>query len=193
MSERKSARRAKILESAEKLFAQNGFENASIRDIAKISGVADGTIYNYFENKEAIFHELVRNLLERLGKDEALPLGISEGTDFSDRVLARMRRLHDEYLRIAAVLPYALSSPDLRLALKDSFIAPVAAALERELEMADHATGARALEARVLLAAVLGFQVLMLLGDPLTVEAWTKPARLAQVWARFIQSASERP
>jgi hypothetical protein len=35
-------------------------------------------------------------------------------------------------------------------------------------------------------AAVLGFQVLMVLGDPAVQAAWAEPEKLAQVWSRFI-------
>jgi AcrR family transcriptional regulator len=198
MSERKNIRRETILSAAEKLFAEKGYENASIRDVSSLAGVADGTIYSYFKNKEALLHELVRGLLERLGKEEEVPIGIageasggieaSAGTELAEglegRVLARMRSLHDDYERIAAVLPVALGTPELRIALRDSFIAPVAASLERDLGPGD-----RAIDARIVLAAVLGFQVLMLIGDEKTKAAWEKPEILAPAWAKFIRAA----
>lgn len=42
----------KILIAAEKVFIKNGFKNAKISEIAKLAGVAEGTIYDYFEDKE---------------------------------------------------------------------------------------------------------------------------------------------
>ena len=57
---RKQARPAEILEAALKVFAQKGFAAARMDDIAKQVGVTKGTIYLYFENKEAVFKSLVR-------------------------------------------------------------------------------------------------------------------------------------
>lgn len=53
-----------ILKEAEKEFLINGFEKASIRKIVKSAGTTIGNFYNYFENKEALFSELVQAELE---------------------------------------------------------------------------------------------------------------------------------
>ena len=52
--------RVKILEVAEKEFLENGFDKASLRNIAKCSGTTIGNIYHYFDNKEALFTALVK-------------------------------------------------------------------------------------------------------------------------------------
>ena len=44
--------------------------------------------------------------------------------------------------------------------------------------------------ARVLMSAVLGFQVLVLLGDPVSTQAWDYPENLATIWTKFLQWAS---
>lgn len=59
---RESAReafRAGILEAAERVFIDSGFQSTKMAHIAKAAGVAVGTLYNYFESKEVIFNELV--------------------------------------------------------------------------------------------------------------------------------------
>lgn len=60
-SRRKKARPAEILDAALKEFAEKGFAGARMDDIAKRAGVTKGTIYLYFENKEAVFKTLVRD------------------------------------------------------------------------------------------------------------------------------------
>jgi len=55
----------KIIVAATKVFAQKGFFNARISDIAKEAKVADGTIYLYFNNK---FDILISVLEEEIGK-----------------------------------------------------------------------------------------------------------------------------
>lgn len=57
---RKTARPQEILEAAMAVFAQKGFAAARMEDIAARAGVAKGTIYLYFDTKEAVFKALVR-------------------------------------------------------------------------------------------------------------------------------------
>lgn len=51
-------KRTKILETAEKLLAERGFYGLSMKLLADTAGIAAGTIYCYFENKEALIDEL---------------------------------------------------------------------------------------------------------------------------------------
>jgi len=44
-----------ILEAATRLFAQKGFENASMSELAKLTDIAQGTIFYHFKNKEELF------------------------------------------------------------------------------------------------------------------------------------------
>lgn len=53
-----------ILNAAAKVFSEYGFSGAKISQIAKEAGVADGTIYLYFQNKEDILFTLFRTSLE---------------------------------------------------------------------------------------------------------------------------------
>ena len=46
-------RRTLILEAAARLFAEKGFHRTTTRDIAEAADVSEGTLYNYFENKES--------------------------------------------------------------------------------------------------------------------------------------------
>jgi TetR/AcrR family fatty acid metabolism transcriptional regulator len=59
----------RILEAAIKVFAEQGFHQATIAQIARQAGVADGTIYLYFKNKDDIlvhfFNERTRLVFDR--------------------------------------------------------------------------------------------------------------------------------
>ena len=57
------ARRAAILAAALEEFTARGYEGARLDDVAKRAGVAKGTIYLYFADKEALFQELVRSMV----------------------------------------------------------------------------------------------------------------------------------
>jgi AcrR family transcriptional regulator len=55
-------RRNQILDAAARLFAHKGYKGATIREIAREAGVAEGTIYNYFDSK----HDLLISLPQRI-------------------------------------------------------------------------------------------------------------------------------
>jgi len=63
----KNGKRETIIEAAVKIFAQKGFYNAKVNDVAKAAGVADGTIYLYFKNKDdlliCLFEEKMDHIL----------------------------------------------------------------------------------------------------------------------------------
>jgi AcrR family transcriptional regulator len=56
------ATRQAILEAAEEVFGENSYERASIAEITRRAGVAQGTFYVYFPDKKAAFVELVHAL-----------------------------------------------------------------------------------------------------------------------------------
>src|SRR6202011_2612485 len=58
-AETKAETRQRILEAARQLFAASGYEASTTRDIADAAGIANGTLFNYFPNKEAILASLV--------------------------------------------------------------------------------------------------------------------------------------
>lgn len=59
-------RRQQILDAALSVFAEHGYHGAAISDVVKAAGVARGTFYLYFDSKEAIFQELLTELLSTL-------------------------------------------------------------------------------------------------------------------------------
>ena len=93
LTEGKEARRRAILESAVRVFAEHGFFAARIRDIAAGAGVAEGTIYLYFDGKDDLlltaFREKVAEFVA--SAREVLP----SGRPFEDR-LARFVELQLE-------------------------------------------------------------------------------------------------
>jgi len=54
-------RNAEILEAARKVFAQKGFSDASVEDIAQEAGLAKGTLYLYYPSKHAIYWAALQN------------------------------------------------------------------------------------------------------------------------------------
>lgn len=82
-----------ILRSAIRVFARNGFFNAKVADVAKDAGVADGTVYLYFKNKDhilvSIFEETMHDSISQ-GRD------VIQSIDDPREKLRRIAALHLE-------------------------------------------------------------------------------------------------
>jgi TetR/AcrR family transcriptional regulator, repressor of fatR-cypB operon len=63
-----SDKREAILDAALTLFAERGFHGTSVPDIAKLAAVGAGTIYRYFEGKEALVNALYQHHKTELGQ-----------------------------------------------------------------------------------------------------------------------------
>jgi len=66
-------RRMQIIKAAAKLFSIKGYHRTSVKEIAKVSGVSIGSLYDYIKNKEDIlyfFYERYVNELEKRLKEE---------------------------------------------------------------------------------------------------------------------------
>jgi len=97
---RSAAKREAILAAALDEFSQRGFEAARLEDVAKRAGVAKGTIYLYFRDKETLFQELIRSMLtpvvgtiEAMGQAD-VPIGVLADriVDFFVREVYETRR-----------------------------------------------------------------------------------------------------
>lgn len=75
--------RQRLLDAAEEVFAELGWHDASIVKITEAAGVSQGTFYLYFESKQELFEELVRDLNRRVR--QAMSSGAGQGTTRADR------------------------------------------------------------------------------------------------------------
>ncbi len=94
-------KRDRILRVAVEEFANNGFENTSIQQIAKKSEISVGSVYKYFENKETLFSMVVRGGLSSL---EELLIGLA---DSSEDILVKAETI------IRALLEFSRENPAL--------------------------------------------------------------------------------
>ncbi len=68
-----------ILRAAIKVFSRSGFFNSKVADVAREAGVADGTVYLYFKNKDDILVSIFNHVM-----DEALAMGRKRLEKISD-------------------------------------------------------------------------------------------------------------
>ena len=88
-------KREAILRAAIRVFANNGYFNSKVADIAREAGVADGTVYLYFKSKEEILHSIFDKSME-----DAIADGRKRLEEVSDsrEKLRRIAQLHLERL-----------------------------------------------------------------------------------------------
>lgn len=92
-----------ILDAAQKVIAESGFHGAQVSRIAKEAGVADGTIYLYFKNKEDILVSLFR---ERLGDLVNLFNESIGERDSAEEALRTVCKIHFTQLEMNVDLAY---------------------------------------------------------------------------------------
>ncbi|WP_212523807.1 TetR/AcrR family transcriptional regulator [Actibacterium sp. MT2.3-13A] len=66
---KKGRKFAQVLEGARAVFLRDGFEGASVDDIARAAGVSKATLYSYFADKRLLFMEVVKQECDQQSRD----------------------------------------------------------------------------------------------------------------------------
>jgi AcrR family transcriptional regulator len=172
------ARRAQILDAAAGAFAAKGFHHATTREIAAAAGVAEGTIYNYFESKG----DLLISMVTRLAETDHLSVELEEALqgdvrDFFVRMFRhRLQLIQQNHETMQAVLPEILTRPALRERFYQQFLLHTTALLEQYVEtrvgMGQVQPVDVALAVRAIQSTFMGMLVLRILGDDLLLSRW---------------------
>jgi len=104
------ARRRALLEAAEQVFAERGFEGTTMAEIASRAGYSAGNLYNVFDSKEALFREVVDDstrrfqavLLETFVAPQPLAESLERFFDALVGYVLEHRALFAVYLRLTA-------------------------------------------------------------------------------------------
>lgn len=107
--------REKILVNAKKRLFENGYQHLSLREVAKESGIATGTIYNYFANKDYLIANIMLEDWEKMM--EKMEERVSAASSVKDGVLGICQSL-EEFCGIYACIwqqpsVAAAATPDL--------------------------------------------------------------------------------
>jgi AcrR family transcriptional regulator len=115
-AEEKLATRRRIVEAAAEAFRSQGFEATTTRDIARAAGIATGTLFNYFQTKEALVAGMAAEALSRAHDAwtrEARPIDHKDRPGFDEElfalVAAELRQLKPLRRFLAPFLETALS------------------------------------------------------------------------------------
>ena len=106
--------RQEILDAARQLFLRNGYENVSMRQIAKKIEYSPTTIYLYFKNKSELFHSLCEEAFAKLEKqlDGIVKIDVdparlpSKGMEASTDPVWCLRKGAEAYIRFGLHYPH---------------------------------------------------------------------------------------
>ncbi|MBK1813346.1 TetR/AcrR family transcriptional regulator [Clostridium sp. YIM B02505] len=103
---RKDEKRKLIFETAAKVFAEKGYNNTSIKDIASKAEVSVGTFYLYFKNKEELFEELYDQMEQIISsiKNYAMKKEVSVAAERFANVVAASMWTYQKYRQLAKIL-----------------------------------------------------------------------------------------
>jgi AcrR family transcriptional regulator len=184
-----TARKSQILDAAARVFASKGFRVATIRDIAREAGIADGTIYNYFNNKTALLFGIFEQM-----RDTLQPTSPLVNIDLSDMraairafvSLPLMALRGDDFELFRVVISEIMVNEDLRSQYMDQVLVPTLSMAEMAFgHWADQgliATESARLTVRMLSGLVMGLILQHIMGDTLLRTQWeTLPDQLTDL------------
>lgn len=173
-----AARRSQILDAATKVFAEKGFHRASTKEIARTAGIAEGTIYNYFDSKS----DLVIGIMTRLAELESLDGELMEALqgDVHEFFVAvfrhRMGRIQQGQKILQAILPEVLTNPELREQFYQQYVLRIAMMIEQyvqaQIELGHMRPVDVPLTVRAIQSMFVGLLVLRILDDELLRSRW---------------------
>ncbi len=190
------ARRNLILDAAIEVIAEKGFQRTTIKEIAKKAEVADGTIYNYFKNKDALFMSIIDRLIE--AEVDELAEAAEEQPKPSDFVgqfiQNRMDDVEQNLSVLKAILPETMSNSELGQSVYEQIYGPafqIGEAYFRQLVENDEIESIDPVIAGRLFASVpMGIMLFRLMGDEHVAENWSA---YSEAVSQFISQAFNLP
>jgi len=154
-----SVRGDKILQAAGKLFARQGYYGTSTREIARLAGVSENTLFRHFENKEELFWASLRSYSAGLKFRQDVLRGITQ-CDSPEAVLPKLIEMladtvnhRPELLRLIAVAFIELHTKADEFCLE--FLSPVFSTINHYLEMNIKGGKIRNLDPTILTSALM--------------------------------------
>ncbi len=106
VEENKEEKLRKILDASFYLFTENGIKNTSIQQIVDRAGIAKGTFYLYFKDKDDLQEYLITEKSDQLFKAALKYVDEKNITDFTERVINMIDFIIDEFIRDKSLLEF---------------------------------------------------------------------------------------
>lgn len=178
MVSKKVTKKDKIVRAAVEIFAEKGFENTTTAEIKERAGVAQGTLFYHFKNKEGIILQIHRDIIELFYKSiESIPAERLTGLEAVESFLHKEEQFLQEHSLEVQVLfqdvtlaMLSNSSNDSCSPCKGQFIISMLEVLERFINKGIKDGSVRAVEAgkaaHLILSVVMGVGRYVMLSRP---------------------------
>ena len=182
----------KILDAARDEFGDRGFSDSSIVGITQRAGVALGTFYTYFDSKEAVFQELVRDMSAQV-RDHVAPAfsGATDGIDAERRALESFldfARTHRHVYRIIDEAEFV--QPSVYCEHYETTASRIAARLIASRDRGEIGAGYSDQDLEMLAWAIMGANVF--LGLRYSIWSSGDSSRVAEVANRLLRDGLAR-
>lgn len=173
-----AARRKQILQAAIEVISETGFQRTTIKQIAQRAEVADGTIYNYFKNKDAILMGIIALITE--AEERELHFADAEEITFEKFVTSyvahRMNEVEMGLPILKAIMPEMIVNEEIASAINEKIYAPSFSIAEeyiaKQMASGEIADADPVVAARLFASPLLGLLFLRLLGDEHVANHW---------------------
>lgn len=188
-----TARREQILDAAVKVFAQKGFHLTTIKDIAKEANLAEGTIYNYFENKTALLIGILERMqmVARAAAQEEKTLQIGKDGNIQDFLRAflfqPLQIFHGENIELYKIIFSEITvNEELRERFSQQILEPMLSTAQNVLQRwADLGVISPLnidLMARTIASMILGLLLQQSMGDQVLTTQWEELPDVLSQW-----------
>lgn len=173
-----TARRNQILDAATTVFAEKGVHRATIKDVVRAAGIADGTIYTYFSSKTEVLLGILNRLNESTEREMQFALGSEQDVRafFKAYVRQRISLIWPNAEVFRAVLPEMLVNAELRDLYYQQVLVPTFRVAEHyflaQMEEGQLRKVDAPLAVHAIAGTVFGLLMIQLLGDELIAARW---------------------
>ena len=113
--ENKEEKERKILDASFALFTEKGIKNTSVQQIVDKAGIAKGTFYLYFKDKDDLQEYLITKKSEQLFNDALKYVDEKNISDFTERLINMIDFIIDEFIRDKSLLQFISKNLSLGL------------------------------------------------------------------------------
>ena len=166
-----AARKAQILDAAATIFSQKGYETATTKEIAEAADLSEGTLYNYFQNKQ----ELLIGVAQEYVNEVAADIESIQGEGFEDmlaQLMANRFRRGRERRLFMLFLYESRQNPDVHRYYVEEAIFRIIDVTEQRVATLIAAGKMRPVDpvvaGRMMCATIMGFAALFELGVPIS-------------------------
>jgi AcrR family transcriptional regulator len=174
--------RDKILKAAQKLFARNGYDGTTTKELAEKSGIAEGTLFRHFPNKKAILVEVATQGWVELLTDLLTELSeIASYEAISQVMYKRMLRLGDNYDMMRVCFMEVQLHQDLRERIQSEVVEKMTDVAEAFFQTAMERGVYRKMNPRVIAQVFLGMFVVAGFSHETIAQPGASPAEVKEM------------